>query len=158
MEITRFGRLVFIAQWVMVLALPLWVVAGRAALGVELGWMGVIGIVYSPVMIVALLLPPLVSLFDAEVRRAKAERSGYSRAMVLAWAATFFAAFALPDADDDGALDSALTAWTGMSELVSSTIALALFAVAGVALVVALVLAIRGIARSRSAANGTAPS
>lgn len=154
MTFTPFGRFVFIAQWVMVVVLPWWIIGGRILLGVELGWMGVVGVFYSPVLLLGLLLPPIVSLFDSEVRSKKSERTSYSYAMLVAWLGVFFAAFALPDATDDGAVPSAFMKWFGIGELTSTNIAWGLLILAGLAAIAAIVFAIKGITKSRQADLG----
>lgn len=47
MQIVESGRWVRIAQWVLAVLLPVFVVVGRGLVGAELGWMAVVGIVYG---------------------------------------------------------------------------------------------------------------
>jgi hypothetical protein len=152
MTLTPFGRFVFVAQWIMALALPIWVLGGRGILGVELGWMGVVGLFYAPIAIIALLAPAFTSLFDVEVRKTKTSRAGYSIAMTAGWAAMFLMGFVLPDANDDRALPSAFSKWFGIDEQVSSMLTTVCFFAAVAALLTALVLAIIGVQHSRKTA------
>ena len=80
MQIRGFGRFVFIAQWVLAVLLPVFFFLGRGFIGAEVGWVGIIGLVYGIIVIFVLLVPPLLTLFDGEVRKAKATRAGYDLA------------------------------------------------------------------------------
>ena len=138
-------------------SLPLWFFLGRGLVGAELGWLSVLGAVaYGIVTILLLLVPPLVSLGDGEVRARKAERSGYSIASGVLWIAILLAALVVPDAADGGDLDSALTTWTGgaITHDGSRVIFSVLAAVIALAYLAALGLAIAGVTRSRRQADG----
>jgi len=148
MQVTGYGRFVFIAQWILAVLLPFWILGGRAVLGVDLGWAVFLGFLIAAAMLVGMLVPGFVSLGDREVRQAKAERSGFSSTMTVAWVAAFLAGMALPDGGDDRAYPSALMMWFGISEDASSITFLTLIGVCTVALVVSLVLAIVGISRA----------
>ena len=74
MHIARSGRFVFVAQWVAAVLLPVFFFLGRGLVGAELGWMAIIGVVYGLLVVVVLLLPPVMTLFDRTVRRGKATR------------------------------------------------------------------------------------
>jgi predicted RND superfamily exporter protein len=151
MQMTRLGRFVFVAQWFAAVLLPLFVVLGRGLVGADLGWMAVIGIIYGAFVILLLLVPPLVTLFDREVRAARAERSGFAITSIVLWAAIVVTGLSIPDSGDSGHLDSALMTWTGMSYEVSTSIFAIASAVVGVAYLIAFILAIVGIVRGSSA-------
>lgn len=155
MQITGSGRFVFVAQWVAAVLLPIWFFLGRGLVGAELGWLAVLGFaVYGIFTILILLVPPVITLFDREVRRGKATRSGYSIATWVLWVAILLAALVVPDQADGGPMDSALTRWTGggISQGASEVIFTVLSAAIGLAYLAALVLAIIGITRSRRGA------
>ncbi|MFB8386292.1 hypothetical protein ACFC3F_04020 [Microbacterium sp. NPDC055910] len=151
MHIAPSGRFVFVAQWILALLLPLFVVIGRGLVGSPLGWMMVIGIWFGLFGIVALYVPPVLTLFDREVRAAKATRVVYSAATWVLWVALVVFALTLVDGGDDGEPGSALTVWTGdaVSDDASNLIALIAALVGFVALVAALAFAIAGIIRGR---------
>lgn len=156
MRIAGPGRFVFVAQWPLAVLLPVWVFLGRGLVGAELGWMAVLGVsVYGIPMIVILLIPPLVSLFDRDVRAAKAERAGYSFATWIVWISVVLSALVIPDSADAGPADTALTRWTGgaVSNDLAEDVFYALFVVGNLALLLALALAIAGIVRSRGRAE-----
>ncbi len=113
MRIARSGRFVFVAQWVMIVLLPLFFFLGRGLVGAGMGWLAVLGVVYGIVVIIVLAVPPVMTLFDRTVRRGKATRLGYDISSFVLWAAFVLAALTVPDAADGPPLDSALTAWTG---------------------------------------------
>lgn len=152
MRIARSGRFVFIAQWVLSVLLPVFFFLGRGLVGAELGWLGLLGIVYGLFVVALLLVPPLLTLFDREGRRARATRSAYDIATFVLWAAFVVGGLTVPDSGDSGHLDSAFTNWFGISYEASE----ALFAVAagiiGLAYLATFVLAIAGIVRGRAAA------
>lgn len=153
MQITATGRFVFITQWVAAVVLPAFFFVGRAFVGADAGWLAVIGIVYGFFVILLLLLPPLLTVFDREVRRAKATRRLYTIASFVLWGAFVVASLTVPDAGDSGPVDTALTNWTGGA--VSNDAAAAICAVAGivigVAYVAALAFAVAGIVRAQRA-------
>jgi predicted RND superfamily exporter protein len=151
MRIARSGRFVFIAQWVAAVLLPVFFFLGRGLVGAELGWMAIVGIVYGLVVVAILLVPPIMTLFDRTVRREKETRFGYDISSFVLWAALLLAALTVPDSDDSGHLDSAVTTWTGGG--ISYETSEAVFAVAatliGLAYLATVVFGIIGIARWR---------
>lgn len=152
MQLAQAGRTVFIAQWVLAVFLPVFVFIGRGFVGAQLGWMSVIGIVYGVFLIIALLVPPIIALFDAEARRARSVRQSYSLASAVLWLGLVMVGLTIPDAGDSGNLETALTAWFGIS-YESSVVIFAISAAAALlAWLVAIATAIAGIVRSRRAA------
>lgn len=59
MRIARSGRFVFVAQWVMIVLLPLVFFLGRGLVGAGVGWLAVLGVVYGIVVIIVLAVPPV---------------------------------------------------------------------------------------------------
>lgn len=155
MQITRSGRFVFVAQWVAALVLPLFAIIGRGLIGSPLGWMMVIGIWFGLFGILAMYIPPILTLFDGEVRRQRATRRAYTVSTWVVWIALLVLAVTVVDGGDSGTVGSALTVWTGgaVSDDVSNGIAMVALLVASVALAAACVLAIVGIVRSAKAAR-----
>lgn len=151
MRIARSGRFVFLAQWVLPFLLLLFLVVGRGLVGSPLGWMAVIGIWVGLPVLIALYLPPLLTVFDRDVRATKATRTAYSIATGVLWIALVVTALAVVDGGDDGTSGSALTVWTGGG--LSAGASYALMTVAGLvataALVISFVLAIVGIVWAR---------
>ena len=153
MQIARSGRFVFVAQWFLAALLPVFFFLGRGFIGAEVGWVGIIGLVYGIIVIFVLLVPPLLTLFDGEVRKAKATRAGYDLATALLWGALLFGALTVPDSGDSGHLNSALTTWTNgaISYETSAAIFYGAAVVMGLAYLAAFVTATMGIVRSRRA-------
>ncbi|WP_214467785.1 hypothetical protein [Microbacterium flavescens] len=151
MHIEGTGRFVFYAQWPVAVFLPVLFFIGRGNLGAEVGWLGFFGLVYGIIVIALLLVPPAITLFDREVRRARATRLNYDIASAVLWLGFTLGALTVPDAGDSGPLDSVLMSWFGITAETSA----ALFAISagliGLAYVAQLALAVMGAARSRSA-------
>lgn len=156
MDFPRAGRFVFIVQWILAVLLPIWIFLGRGLVGAQMGWMSVLGIVYGAFVILFLLFPPLMSLFDRDVRREKSERRAYSIAMGSAWVSLFLVGLVIPDSGDSGRLDAALTVWTGgaISYEATETIFTILLIIAFFALVAGLALAIIGAGQARRSIAG----
>src|SRR5690606_8140776 len=87
MQITRSGRFVFVAQWIFALVLPLFAIVGRIFIGSPIGWMMVIGVWFGLLGVLALYVPPILTLFGREVRRRKATRRGYTISSWVLWVA-----------------------------------------------------------------------
>lgn len=151
MHIARSGRFVFVAQWVAAVLLPVFFFLGRGLVGAELGWMAILGIVYGLLVVVVLLLPPVMTLFDRTVRRGKATRFAYDIASFVLWGALLVAAITVPDSGDSGHLNSALTTWTGgaITYETSQAIFTVVAIVIGLAYLATVVLGIMGITRWR---------
>lgn len=154
MHIEGTGRFVYYAQWPVAVFLPVFFFIGRGNVGAEVGWLGFFGLVYGVIVILVLLVPPALTLFDREVRRERATRLWYDIATAVLWLGFVLAGLTVPDAGDGGPLDTALMAWFGISAATSA----ALFALSagfiGLSYLAALVTAIMGITRSRAAASG----
>ena len=84
----RSGRFVFVAQWVFAVLLPIFFFIGRGVVGAQLGWLSVLGVIYGFFVIVLLLVPPMMTLFDRTVRRQKRTRWGYALSTIVLWAAS----------------------------------------------------------------------
>ena len=145
------------AQWVLAVLLPVFVWVGRGLVGAELGWMAVIGIaVYGLPMILLLMLPPVVTLFDRTTRPARTVRRSYAVATRVQWGAMVLGGLTIPDAGDSGHLPSALSRWTGLSYEVSESVFYVAFGVLVLAWLAALVAAIVGVVASRRVPPPTA--
>jgi hypothetical protein len=151
MHIEGTGRFVFYAQWPVAVFLPVLFFIGRGNLGAEVGWLGFFGIVYGLIVIALLLVPPVITLFDPEVRRARSTRLFYDIASAVLWLGIVLGALTVPDSGDSGPLDTVLMAWFGITAQTSA----ALFAIAagliGLSYLAQLVLAVMGVTRGRAA-------
>ncbi|TDN91181.1 hypothetical protein EV279_0680 [Microbacterium sp. BK668] len=146
------GRFVFVAQWVAAVLLPVFFFLGRGAVGAELGWLALLGIVYGLFVILMLLVPPLLTLFDTEGRRARSTRLGYDISTFVLWLGVVVGSLTVPDSGDSGHLDSALSTWTGMSYETSQAVFIGAAVVIGLAYLAQFATAIAGIVRGRQAA------
>ncbi|WP_439591037.1 hypothetical protein [Microbacterium sp.] len=150
MRIAGTGRFVFITQWVAAVVLPAFFFVGRAFVGADAGWLAVIGVVYGFFLILLMLLPPLLTVFDRDVRARKATRHWYDIATFVLWGAFLVASLTVPDAGDSGSVNTALTNWTGGA--VSNDAAAVICGIAGIVIGIAylatFVLAIMGIVRA----------
>ena len=151
MHIEGTGRFVFYAQWPVAVFLPVLFFIGRGNLGAEVGWLGFFGIVYGLIVIALLLVPPVITLFDPEVRRARSTRLFYDIASAVLWLGIVLGALTVPDSGDSGPLGTVLMAWFGITAQTSA----ALFAIAagliGLSYLAQLVLAVMGVTRGRAA-------
>ena len=151
MQLAPFGRIIFVAQWVLALFLPVFVVLGRGLIGAELGWMSVLGVLYGPVLIVLLVVPPILALFDPVARRARSTRQAYAVASAVLWLTLIVMGLTIPDASEQSTLDSALTSWFGLSYETSVIVFSIAMAIGIVAWLTALGTAIAGIVAGRRA-------
>ncbi|WP_106815458.1 hypothetical protein [Microbacterium timonense] len=158
MRIARSGRFVFVAQWVAAVVLPVFFFLGRGLVGAELGWMAILGIVYGLAVVALLLVPPLLTLFDREGRRARATRFAYDIATFVMWGAILLASLTVPDAGDSGHVDSAFMNWFGLSYEASEAVFATAAGIIGLAYLATFVLAIAGIVRGRAGAPVDAPA
>lgn len=149
MHIEGTGRYVFWSQWVLAVFLPFWIFVGRGFLGAGLGWVGFLGLASGWILIVLLLVPPVLTLLDAPVRRARATRTWYDIATALLWLGLLVAGLSIPDSGDSGDLDTVFMLWFGASEAVSAVV----FAIAASASLIAWIAAVAfaagGIRESR---------
>lgn len=152
MHIEGTGRFVFYAQWPVALFLPIFFFIGRGFVGAEVGWLGFFGIVYGLIVVALLFVPPVLTLFDREVRRARATRVAYDIASAVLWLGFLLGGLTVPDAGDSGPLDTALMTWWGISAAASAATFAVAFGLIGLSYLATLVTAIMGIARSRRAA------
>ena len=150
MQIVGTGRFVFVGQWIAAVVLPAFFFVGRAFVGAEAGWLAVLGIVYGFFAILLLLVAPIITLFDREVRTAKRTRRWYDIATFVLWGAILLASLTVPDAGDGPPLDAALTVWTGgaVGQEASTVICSVAGTIAGLAYVATVALAIAGVVRS----------
>ncbi|RLK46611.1 hypothetical protein [Microbacterium telephonicum] len=153
MRIASFGRPVFVLQWVLAVLLPIWVFLGRGFVGAEMGWMGVLGFLYGPIVILLLLLPPVLALFDPIARRGRTVRVIYGIAMIVQWVALLLVSITIPDAGDGGPLRPALAVWTGMSPEAVVPFFTAGMLIASAAWFATLAVAVAGILRGRREAR-----
>jgi len=149
MQLSPSGRIVFVAQWVLALILPMFVFLGRGLLGAQLGWTAVIGAGYGAIITLLLIVPPILALIDPVARAARSVRGRYAFATVMIWTGAIVAGLSIPDSDDEGFLDSAVSAWFGMPYEVSIVIFGVASGVAMVAWVAAVVFAVQGIRAGR---------
>lgn len=147
------GRFVWVAQWVFGALLPVFFFLGRGWIGADIGWLAIVGILYGVLTILALCVPPLLTMFDPEARKKRSTRVGYDIASIVLWLSIIVGALTVPDSGDSGHLDSALSTWTGMSYETSAVIFYGTAVVIGLAYLAAFVLAIVGIVRGRQAAS-----
>lgn len=139
-------------QWPLAVVLPVFVILGRALLGAELGWMAVVGIVvYAAPTIIAMLVPPILTVFDHQARAARTVRRGYALASYLLWGSLFVAGLTIPDSGDNGHLRSVVSRWLPVSYEASEVIFYVALAVAVLAWALALAVAISGAFASRKA-------
>lgn len=153
MHIEGTGRFVYYAQWPVAVFLPVFFFIGRGNVGAGVGNLGFFGLVYGVVVIALLLVPPVLTLFDRDVRRARATRMAYDVASAVLWIGFLLGGLTVPDAADSGALDSALMAWFGITAQTSAALFAISAAMIGLAYVAALAFAIIGIGRGRATAR-----
>ncbi len=151
MHIEGTGRFVYYAQWPAAVFLPVFFFIGRGNVGAGVGWLGFFGLVYGVIVIAALLVPPALTLFDREVRRARATRLWYDIASAVLWLGLLVAGMTVPDAADSGALDTVFMNWFGISAETSAALFALAAGITGLSYLAALVTASLGIAQARRA-------
>lgn len=142
------SRFVAIVHWIAPVVLMLFLAFGRGLFGAPMGWMLAIVVWTAPLTLPALYIPPILTLFDRDVRTTKRARTAYSVATIGLWLSLIVLTFALVDGGDDGTYGSVLTTW-GASDDVSGALTVWSIFVAAIALVAAFVLAVIGIVLSR---------
>lgn len=152
MHIEGTGRFVYYAQWPVAVFLPVFFFIGRGFVGAEIGWLGFFGIVYGLIVMAVLLVPPVLTVFDREVRRARATRVAYDIASAVLWLGIVLGGLTVPDAGDSGQLDTALMTWFGISAPTSAAIFAISVGLTGLSYLATFAIAIMGIARARRAA------
>lgn len=70
-------RFVRVFQWFAPVVLMFLIVGGRELLGAPTGWMTLTALVVSPVVIVAMYIPPIVVVFDRVAKAADSTRVFY---------------------------------------------------------------------------------
>ncbi len=148
MELT--ARRTRVLQWIMPIVLLAWASYGRGLLGTG-GWMTLIIIVYSPFILLALYALPIITLFDRDVKAARAVRHGYAVATWVMWGALFVFALALPDVGDTPGTIPSVLMRLGVPETASIVIAIVTLWAAVAAWLVAGFFAFRGAIASRGA-------
>ncbi|GAA3671114.1 hypothetical protein GCM10022202_36830 [Microbacterium marinilacus] len=136
-------------QWFLAVIMPFFAVFGRVLFTGELGWLGVIGLLFSPIGAILLLVPPLVALFDREARRLGSVRVAYAWATVAIWVALFAFSLTAPDSSDAHPYPSPLQVLTGIGSGTSMAVTTVVVTVAAAGWLLALGVAIAGIVRSR---------
>ncbi|MEU1971371.1 hypothetical protein ABZ477_06935 [Microbacterium sp. NPDC019599] len=106
MRIARSGSFVFFAQWVAAALLP--AVFFFAAPWLEAKSEPFVRTPFAFLTIPILIIPPLLTLLDAEGRRERATRVAYDVASFVLWFAILFGGLTLPNPDPNQARDSAL--------------------------------------------------
>lgn len=97
----RLGRFVFVAQWVAVIVLPIWVALGRYVVGDQPGWFSVLFLFFgAPLMALVLLIAPIVCVSSRSIRRARAVPFGFAVASVALWVLVLLASAFIVDAGD----------------------------------------------------------
>jgi hypothetical protein len=151
MHIVGTGRFVYYAQWPAAVFLPVFFFIGRGNVGAGVGWLGFFGLVYGVIVIAVLLVPPVLTLFDREVRRARATRLWYDIASAVLWLGLLVAGMTVPDAADSGPLDTVFMNWFGISAETSAALFALAAGVTGLAYLASVVTALRGVAAARRA-------
>jgi hypothetical protein len=151
MHIEGSGRVVYYAQWPAAVFLPVFFFIGRGNVGAGVGWLGFFGLVYGVIVIAVLLVPPVLTLFDREVRRARATRLWYDIASAVLWLGLLVAGMTVPDAADSGPLDTVFMNWFGISAETSAALFALAAGVTGLAYLASVVTALRGVAAARRA-------
>lgn len=149
MHIEGTGRFVFYAQWPAAVFLPVFFFIGRGNVGAGVGWLGFFGLAYGLIVIAVLLVPPTLTLFDREVRRARSTRLWYDIASAVMWLALLVAGMTVPDAADSGALPTVFMNWFGITAETSAAVFALSAGLTGLSYLAAVVTATMGIAHAR---------
>lgn len=153
------GRVAFIVQWIAPVVLPFFLFWGRVFVGAPLGWLAVVGVVYAAVMLVALYIAPILTIYDRDVRPIASTRNSYATVSWMLWVAVIVMALSVPDQADSPPFPAALTVWTdgGVSAEMASFIFTLASVFALIMWIATIALAIVGIVRSRRPVGMPAP-
>ncbi|WP_424466785.1 hypothetical protein [Pseudoclavibacter helvolus] len=155
----RSGRVIAVLQWFLAVVMPFFAVFGRLLFTGDLGWLGLFGVVFSPIAAIFLIVPPILTRFDREATRRRGVRTAYVWGTVTTWVALFAIALTAPDSGGTRPMLAPLQLLTGMSPDATTIVTLGLGAVAGAGWLLAVGVAIAGIARSRRVdAMGNSPA
>jgi hypothetical protein len=154
------GKIVFIAQWVAVIGLPVILIvlpgAGHS------GWIATIALVLSPVIAIGLLVGPIITVSVPAIRRTRTAPLIYSILSILLWVAVLFVGLSAEDSTDIKTARSSLEEG-GLSHtsnaMVNSTLGVAatlLWIASIVALILSAIRASRA-ARAARAAESASP-
>lgn len=149
MGFARSGRVVAVLQWFLALVMPFFSVFGRMLFTGELGWLGLFGIVFSPIAAILLLVPPILTRFDREATRRRSVRTAYVWGSIAIWVALFAIALTAPDSGGTRPMLSPLQMLTDLGPDVAMASTIGLGALAAAGWLLAIVIAIAGIAQSR---------
>ncbi|MGO2750447.1 MAG: hypothetical protein ACTIA6_10395 [Pseudoclavibacter sp.] len=149
MGFARSGRVIAVLQWFLAVVMPFFALFGRMLFTGELGWLGLFGIVFSPIAAVLLLVPPILTRFDREATRRRSVRSAYVWGTAASWVALFAIALTAPDSGDIRPYLSPLQMLTGIGPDATTVVTIGLGAVAAAGWLLAVGVAIAGIVRSR---------
>jgi hypothetical protein len=126
-------------RWTFVVAsllLPVWLTVGRMALG-SVGWMGIILVLYSPIVLLLTLVPTLPFLLRRDVRLSRRVPREEAVRLWVMFAAFYLAGFFLVDAGDASpSMGSVFTVWLGKRFEPASQVAFMVLTGLGLVLVV----------------------
>lgn len=145
------GRFVRVFQWIAPVLLPALVVFGRGILGAPTGWMTLVAVIASPLVIIAMYFAPIIVLFDRDAKAGRSTRLYYDIASWVTWGALLVMMFTLEDGGDAPPFGSVISTWGWTSSEVSSGIFVVALIVAFLGWVGTLTTAIIGVVLSRSA-------
>lgn len=151
------GRFVRVFHWIAPVLLPFLVIFGRGILGAPMGWMALIALLSSPLVIIAMYALPIVVVFDRDARAARSTRRGYNVASWVLWGGMLGMMLTLEDGGDAPPFGSVLSTWGLDRDLVNNVLLPVAMLVAMIGWIAALIYAIAGVVASRTAPGGAGP-
>lgn len=148
------GRFVRIFQWIAPVAMPLLVMVGKSLLGAPSGWMMLFAIIFGPIVVLAMYVPPVIVAFDRQARAARGTRLAYDIASYVIWGAFVLIMLTLVDGGDSPPFGSVLSIWGLIDDDLSSVLTSLGFFIAVLAWLTAIITASLGVAASRGALTG----
>src|SRR5690606_24755753 len=147
------NRFVRVFRWIAPVLLPAFAVLGPGLLGAPMGWLAMIGLVLSPVVILAMYVPAVVFVFDKDAAAAKASRLAYDIPNYVLWIAFIVMGFTMQDGGDDGVYGSVLSEWGVLGDDATVAAFNVALSIAAVAWVGTLIAAIACVMHSRAERN-----
>jgi hypothetical protein len=137
-------------HWIAPVLLPALVVFGRGLLGAPTGWMALLAVLVSPIVIIAMYFAPIIVIFDRDAKAVRSTRLFYDIASWVTWAALIVLMFTLVDGGDAPPFGSVVSTWGWMSSETSSGVFASAIVVAFLGWLGALAAAVAGVVQSRS--------
>lgn len=147
------GRFVRVFHWIAPVLLPLLVIFGREIFGAPLGWMTLIAMMISPIVVIGMYIAPIIVVFDRDAKAARSTRLLYDIVSWVMWALLIVVMLTIVDGGDSPPYLSVVSNWNLMTNEASSAVCAVALILAFFAWLGTITVAIVGVVQSRSEAH-----